>query len=96
MAWLRNLGAEDSAAAAAGGAGQHLEPVQLELGRQDGIEVEIVCRRLESEGVRLRWYTQTLTSRALRTPLGKAPTIVLVHPDDADHVRGELTEAGLL
>lgn len=70
--------------------------MQLDLGLQDQFEVEIVCRRLGSEGMRLRWYSRTVTSRLSAAHIGRVLNIVLVHPDDAEYVRVELIAAGLL
>lgn len=94
MAWLRNRGAEDAAAAAGV---DHPEPVQLNLGRRTEMEVEIVCRRLKGEGYDLAWYLQSPTLGAtFHSGLGGVDAFVLVSPADAEAVKAELLEAGLL
>lgn len=67
----------------------------LNLGRQDRIEVEIVCQRLKSEGIPIMWTFARLHAHGTSN-LGWVQATVAVPPDQAEYVVGELRDAGLL
>jgi hypothetical protein len=92
---LRNK-ADEEAAAAARGELAHDAPVVFELGRSNRIEVELVCARLKSEGLEITWYFQSPAMHAGAFPTESPNAFVLARPADAEYVRGELIESGLL
>ena len=72
-----------------------LEPVVLDLGRQDRTEVEIVGQRLKSEGIAITWTFARLNAHGTSN-LGWVHAVVAVPPDQQEYVAGELRDAGLL
>ena len=85
---------EAKAAAAAAELEAHPEPVTIDLGVQQAIDVQLVVSELLEEGLTL--YLLDAGDLGDTTPLYPAQCKVLVKAEEADQARAAFVEAGFL